>query len=101
MRQVADFYGGPVFEAGAFKHPVEVIQTTTPQFLGEITVGLCRPRALLFKFLGDAVGLHSRLLMVRRRSSSAHLFVTLSGDFYSCCSVRFEAFVPSDVQYVL
>ncbi|CAM6128667.1 unnamed protein product [Calypogeia fissa] len=61
---VADFYGGPLFEAGAFKHPLdECLATSSPQLLGQIKVGMCRPRALLFKFLGDAVGLHSRLLM--------------------------------------
>ncbi|BFI43450.1 protein MpMAPKKK26 [Marchantia polymorpha subsp. ruderalis] len=63
---VADFYGGPISEAGLTKVPVDGIlnaDSSPVQLLGKIEVGLCRPRAILFKFLGDAVGLHSRLLM--------------------------------------
>lgn len=67
--QVADFYGGPLFEAGFTKStgddhngPGEVGGIV--RLLGEVKQGLCRPRAILFKFLGDSVGLQSRLLMV-------------------------------------
>lgn len=65
---VADFYGGPLFEAGFTKStgddhngPGEVGGIV--RLLGEVKQGLCRPRAILFKFLGDSVGLQSRLLM--------------------------------------
>lgn len=67
--QVADFYGGPLFEAGFTRStgddhngPGEVGGIV--RLLGEVKQGLCRPRAILFKFLGDSVGLQSRLLMV-------------------------------------
>ncbi|KAG0573296.1 hypothetical protein KC19_VG166200 [Ceratodon purpureus] len=63
---VADFYGGPLFEAGSTKS-LENDDSTSEggilRLLGEVRQGLCRPRAILFKFLGDSVGLQSRLLM--------------------------------------
>lgn len=34
------------------------------QMLGQIKHGSCRPRAILFKVLADAVGLESRLMVV-------------------------------------
>ncbi|KAL2610013.1 hypothetical protein R1flu_028586 [Riccia fluitans] len=63
---VADFYGGAVFEGGASKAPVDEElsrDNILVTYLGKIEIGLCRPRAILFKVLGDAVGIHSRLLM--------------------------------------
>jgi len=66
--QVADFYGGPLFEAGSTKSTGDDYNGTGEggivRLLGEVKQGLCRPRAILFKFLGDSVGLQSRLLMV-------------------------------------
>lgn len=35
------------------------------QMLGQIKHGSCRPRAILFKVLADAVGIESRLVVVR------------------------------------
>lgn len=64
---VADFYGGPLFEAGSTKSTENDDDSTSEggivRLLGEVRQGLCRPRAILFKFLGDSVGLQSRLLM--------------------------------------
>lgn len=68
--QVADFYGGPLFEAGSTKSSENDDSTSEGgivRLLGEVRQGLCRPRAILFKFLGDSVGLQSRLLMVSFR----------------------------------
>jgi hypothetical protein len=69
--QVADFYGGPLFEAGSTKSTENDDDSTSEggivRLLGEVRQGLCRPRAILFKFLGDSVGLQSRLLMVLLR----------------------------------
>jgi hypothetical protein len=70
--QVADFYGGPLFEAGSTKSTGDDYNGTGEggivRLLGEVKQGLCRPRAILFKFLGDSVGLQSRLLMVFLRN---------------------------------
>ncbi|XP_073393320.1 probable serine/threonine-protein kinase SIS8 isoform X2 [Physcomitrium patens] len=63
---VADFYGGPLFETGSTKSTGDEHNCTgggIVRLLGEVKQGLCRPRAILFKFLGDSVGLQSRLLM--------------------------------------
>ncbi|KAL3678467.1 hypothetical protein R1sor_021423 [Riccia sorocarpa] len=63
---VADFYGGAVFEGGVSKTPIDEELSRNNcrvKYLGKIEIGLCRPRAILFKVLGDAVGIHSRLLM--------------------------------------
>ncbi|XP_024544374.1 probable serine/threonine-protein kinase SIS8 isoform X2 [Selaginella moellendorffii] len=57
---VADFYGGPLFETGYSK---EISSDAGVTLLSQVKIGLCRPRALLFKYLADAIGLKSRLLM--------------------------------------
>lgn len=49
------------------------------QLLGQVRHGSCRPRAILFKVLADAVGLESRLVVV---SISEHEKFYLS---YSFC----------------
>lgn len=64
---MADFYGGPLFEAGSTKSSGDDYlgaEDGGVRLLGEVKTGLCRPRAILFKLLGDTVGLQSRLLMV-------------------------------------
>lgn len=65
---MADFYGGPLFEAGSTKASGDDYLGSDDggvvRLLGEVKTGLCRPRAILFKLLGDTVGLQSRLLMV-------------------------------------
>ncbi|XP_024387109.1 probable serine/threonine-protein kinase SIS8 isoform X2 [Physcomitrium patens] len=64
---VADFYGGPLFEAGSMKTTGDgyndTDESSVVRLLGDVKQGLCRPRAILFKLLGDSVGLQSRLLM--------------------------------------
>lgn len=64
---VSDFYGGPVSEASAAKHFLDESPSAADNFefqlLGKIKNGLCRPRAMLFKVLADAVGLRSKLLV--------------------------------------
>lgn len=64
---VSEFYGGPVSEAGAAKHFLDdgssVADNIEFQLLGKIKNGLCRPRAILFKVLADAVGLRSKILV--------------------------------------
>lgn len=69
--QVADFYGGPLFEAGSMKTTGDgyndTDESSVVRLLGDVKQGLCRPRAILFKLLGDSVGLQSRLLMVYLR----------------------------------
>ncbi|XP_024380362.1 probable serine/threonine-protein kinase SIS8 isoform X2 [Physcomitrium patens] len=64
---VADFYGGPLFEAASMKSTGDDYngagESGIVRLLGDVKQGLCRPRAILFKFLGDSVGLQSRLLM--------------------------------------
>lgn len=49
------------------------------QMLGHIKHGSCRPRAILFKVLADAVGLESRLMMV-----SSKLFCLLRISITPC-----------------
>ncbi|XP_057860155.1 serine/threonine-protein kinase CTR1 isoform X2 [Cryptomeria japonica] len=64
---VSDFYGGPVSEAGVGKYLIDdgasLADSFEFQLLGKIKNGLCRPRAMLFKVLADAVGLRSKLLV--------------------------------------
>ncbi|KAJ7559742.1 hypothetical protein O6H91_04G099000 [Diphasiastrum complanatum] len=64
---VADFYGGPLLEAGTYKgsadEDVQVNDNFDVQLLGQVTRGLCRPRAILFKYLADAVGLKTRIFL--------------------------------------
>ncbi|XP_057874098.1 serine/threonine-protein kinase EDR1 isoform X4 [Cryptomeria japonica] len=64
---VCEFYGGPLSEASPVKISPEEISTLADshgfQLLGQIKNGLCRPRAILFKVLADAVGLKSKLLV--------------------------------------
>jgi hypothetical protein len=65
---VSNFYGGPLFETGATKVSGDECLGSGDgchiQLLGGVKTGLCRPRAILFKFLGDCVGIQSRLQMV-------------------------------------
>ncbi|KAH9331002.1 hypothetical protein KI387_003110, partial [Taxus chinensis] len=64
---VSDFFGGPVSEAGAAKCFMDDGSSLADNFefqlLGKIKNGLCRPRAMLFKVLADAVGFRSKLLV--------------------------------------
>lgn len=64
---VSDFYGGPLSEASATKLFLDESPSAADNFefqlLGKIKNGLCRPRAMLFKVLADAVGLRSKLLV--------------------------------------
>ncbi|CAK9231695.1 unnamed protein product [Sphagnum troendelagicum] len=64
---VSNFYGGPLFETGATKVSGDECLGSGDgchiQLLGGVKTGLCRPRAILFKFLGDCVGIQSRLQM--------------------------------------
>lgn len=64
---VCEFYGGPLSEASPVKNLPEEISSFADshgfQLLGQIKNGLCRPRAILFKVLADAVGLKSKLLV--------------------------------------
>nr|GLL34675.1 serine/threonine-protein kinase EDR1-like isoform X1 [Ipomoea trifida] len=66
-RLVSDFYKRPNSELSPAKAPVEetshVSDSHGIQMLGQIKHGSCRPRAILFKFLADAVGLESRLVV--------------------------------------
>jgi len=84
---VADFYGGPLFEAGSTKSSGDDYlgaEDGGVRLLGEVKTGLCRPRAILFKFLGDTVGLQSRLLMVVLNSqlgASSTFSTSLLGDW--------------------
>ncbi|XP_010522101.1 PREDICTED: serine/threonine-protein kinase EDR1 isoform X2 [Tarenaya hassleriana] len=63
---VADFYKRPTLESPS-KLAVEEIaflsENHGAQLLGQIKRGSCRTRAILFKVLGDAVGLESRLVL--------------------------------------
>lgn len=65
---MSNFYGGPLFETGATKVSGDDCLGSGDgchiQLLGGVKTGLCRPRAILFKFLGDCVGIQSRLQMV-------------------------------------
>ncbi|KAH9329686.1 hypothetical protein KI387_001794, partial [Taxus chinensis] len=82
---VCEFYGGPLSEASPGKNSLEEISTLADshglQLLGQIKNGLCRPRAILFKILADAVGLKSKLLVglqlfdkaIAYRESSKHM----------------------------
>eukprot|EP01018_Ginkgo_biloba_P014533 Gb_10079 [translate_table: standard] len=64
---VCDFYGGPFSEASPAKNSLEDSSVLPDnhglQLLGQIKNGLCRPRAILFKVLADAVGLKSKILV--------------------------------------
>nr|GMD38348.1 serine/threonine-protein kinase EDR1-like isoform X1 [Ipomoea batatas] len=66
-RLVSDFYKRPNSELSPAKAPVDetshVSDSHGIQMLGQIKHGSCRPRAILFKFLADAVGLESRLVV--------------------------------------
>lgn len=65
--QVADFYKRPNVESpakAALEETTHMFENRGVQMLGQIKHGSCRPRAILFKVLADAVGLESRLLMV-------------------------------------
>lgn len=48
----------------AFEETSHVSANRGVQMLGQIKNGSCRPRAILFKVLADAVGLESRLMVV-------------------------------------
>eukprot|EP00252_Welwitschia_mirabilis_P027989 TRINITY_DN9886_c0_g1_i1.p1 TRINITY_DN9886_c0_g1~~TRINITY_DN9886_c0_g1_i1.p1 ORF type:complete len:856 (-),score=182.72 TRINITY_DN9886_c0_g1_i1:397-2964(-) len=63
---VCEFYGGPHVEAGPSKLSAEEMFSFSENqgviLLGQMKNKSCRPRALLFKVLADAVGLRSKLL---------------------------------------
>ncbi|XP_073279452.1 probable serine/threonine-protein kinase SIS8 isoform X1 [Primulina huaijiensis] len=64
---VSDFYKRPNSELSPQKAAVEdtsyLSENRGVQMLGHIKHGSCRPRAILFKVLADAVGLESRLVL--------------------------------------
>ncbi|KAH7657793.1 Non-specific serine/threonine protein kinase protein [Dioscorea alata] len=64
---VADFYKRPNPELSPAKAAVEemahLMENKGIQLLGQIRNGSCRPRAILFKVLADAVGLESKLMV--------------------------------------
>ncbi|XP_073150820.1 serine/threonine-protein kinase EDR1-like isoform X2 [Henckelia pumila] len=64
---VSDFYKRPNSELSPRKAVVEdasyLSENRGVQMLGHIKHGSCRPRAILFKVLADAVGLESRLVV--------------------------------------
>ncbi|XP_077229764.1 putative serine/threonine-protein kinase SIS8 isoform X2 [Tasmannia lanceolata] len=63
---VSDFYRRPNSELSPAKAALEEITLVSEnqgvQLLGRIRNGTCRPRAILFKVLADAVGLESKLM---------------------------------------
>lgn len=65
--QVSDFYKRPSLESpakAALEETSHMFENRGVQMLGQIRHGSCRPRAILFKVLADAVGLESRLMVV-------------------------------------
>ncbi|KAK9285229.1 hypothetical protein L1049_024417 [Liquidambar formosana] len=64
---VSDFYKRPNLELSPAKVALEetshMYENRGVQMLGQIKQGSCRPRAILFKVLADAVGLESRLMV--------------------------------------
>ncbi|XP_038981436.1 serine/threonine-protein kinase EDR1-like isoform X2 [Phoenix dactylifera] len=64
---VFDFYKRPNPELSPAKAAVEdishLVENRGIQLLGQIKHGSCRPRAILFKVLADAVGLESKLMV--------------------------------------
>ncbi|KAK1321731.1 Serine/threonine-protein kinase CTR1 [Acorus calamus] len=64
---VIDFYKRPNLELSPAKAALEDISHLSEnrgvQLLGQIRHGSCRPRAMLFKVLADAVGLESKLVV--------------------------------------
>ncbi|KAJ8455262.1 hypothetical protein OPV22_035190, partial [Ensete ventricosum] len=64
---VFDFYKRPNSDLSPAKAAVEdvshLMDTRGIQLLGQIRQGSCRPRAILFKVLADAVGLESKLVV--------------------------------------
>ncbi|XP_058100811.1 serine/threonine-protein kinase EDR1-like isoform X2 [Magnolia sinica] len=64
---VFDFYGRSNSELSLAKAPLEEIAPASEvrgvQLLGQIRHASCRPRAILFKVLADAVGLESKLMV--------------------------------------
>lgn len=66
--QVSDCYKRQNSESSPAKAALEEIghtsETRGVQLLGQIRHGSCRPKAILFKVLADAVGLQSKLMVV-------------------------------------
>ncbi|KAJ6338202.1 hypothetical protein OIU76_007806 [Salix suchowensis] len=63
---VSDFYKRPNLEnpeKAALEEACHVLENQGVQLLGQIRHGSCYPRAILFKFLADSVGLGSRLMV--------------------------------------
>ncbi|KAG1346737.1 serine/threonine-protein kinase EDR1 [Cocos nucifera] len=64
---VFDFYKRPNSELSPAKAAVDdishLVENRGIQLLGQIKHGSCRPRAILFKVLADAVGLESKLVV--------------------------------------
>ncbi|XP_048327178.1 serine/threonine-protein kinase EDR1 [Ziziphus jujuba] len=63
---VSDFYKRPNVESpakAALEETSNFFENRGLQMLGQIRHGSCRPRAILFKVLADAVGLESRLMV--------------------------------------
>ncbi|XP_072966892.1 probable serine/threonine-protein kinase SIS8 [Typha angustifolia] len=72
---VFDFYKRPNPELSPAKAAVEdmphLMENKGVQLLGQIRNGSCRPRAILFKVLADAVGLESKLVVGLPNDGSA------------------------------
>ncbi|KAI9093183.1 hypothetical protein K1719_027197 [Acacia pycnantha] len=63
---VADFYKRPNVESpakAALEETSHMFESRSVQLLGQIKHGSCRPRAILFKVLADAVGFASKLMV--------------------------------------
>lgn len=66
--QVSDVYRRPNFDSSSAKFRVDEMANMVDngvQLLGQIKHGSCRPRAILFKVLADAVGLECKLMVVK------------------------------------
>ncbi|OMO89018.1 Armadillo repeat-containing protein 3 and Serine/threonine-protein kinase CTR1, partial [Corchorus capsularis] len=63
---VSDFYKRPSTDSpakAALEEASHMFENRSVQMLGQIKLGTCRPRAILFKVLADTVGLECRLMV--------------------------------------
>lgn len=103
---MSDFYKRPNSELSPANAPVEetshVSDNLGIQMLGQIKYGSCRPRAILFKFLADAVGLESRLVVVIYSISSNYSFIpTELGITLAALSFVFLSFLLHNILFYL
>ncbi|KAK1274749.1 hypothetical protein QJS04_geneDACA000833 [Acorus gramineus] len=90
---VIDFYKRPNPELSPAKAAHEDISHLSEnrgvQLLGQIRHGSCRPRAMLFKVLADAVGLESKLV-VQERVTQQKMTLAILPSSQTVLSVRFQ-----------